>query len=81
MSAHGQHFGSDVHNSCVRLVTAKLLMRHVFVRLCHIACISNRGNVELDQVSSLIIDEGYERRYYEGDPSSHPFSTDCRELI
>ncbi len=62
-------------------MTAKLLMGEIFVRLGHITCIGNRGDVKAGKMAGLVVYEGYQRGDHECDAPCRAFGTNSRKLV
>ena len=66
-STHTHHLRRDIYNLGMRFAFTQLLMGQILVRLTEITSISDSGNVEVAQMTGLIVDERDEWGYDEGD--------------
>jgi hypothetical protein len=66
--AHAHHFGCHIDHLGMRLRLAKLLVGEILVCLAEVTGVGDSRDIEIAQMSSLIIDEGDERRNDKGDP-------------
>lgn len=80
-ATHGQHLRRHVHDLGIRNRAIQFRMRNVLVRLREISGIRNGGDVALDEVACLVVDEGDQWRHNKRHTSRLPLRTDGRKLV